>query len=199
MAELAVLATAAAGAAASAAPTLATVATIAGTGISALGAIQQGKAAKSAANFKAAQEQMQAQESRAAAQRSALERRREGDFAQSRLQARAAASGGSADDPTAIELGESIAARSEYGALTDVYRGENRARGLEDQAVATRMSGDAAMKGSMFSAAGTILKGAGSMYDRFNPTPSVSASGQGGPLAINEIGRRYYGDYGVGR
>lgn len=138
-----------------------------GTGISAMGSIAQGNAAKSMSNFKARQEEMQAQESRAAAQRTSLERRREGELVQSRLQARAAASGGAADDPGTIKLGEDIAARSEYMALTDQYVGENRARGLEDQAMGTRMTGSSLQRGSNLAAAGTLLSGAGSMFDKF--------------------------------
>lgn len=139
-----------------------------GTAVSAAGTLAAGADADKAYQFKARQEDMAAQESRASSQRGALEKRREGELIQSKLQARAAASGAGASDPGVVALGEDIAGRGEYESLMEMYKGENRARGLEDKAMASRMSGDAARTGSYFNAAGTIIKGATSMYDRFN-------------------------------
>lgn len=139
----------------------------AGTIVNTVGAIVQGQAQKDAADFQAAQAEQQAQESRAASQRQSMESRRKGMEALSTLQARAAASGGGADDPTVQKLGENIAGRSEYQALTDEYTGENRARGYQDRATAARMSGDAAVTGSYFKAAGTLLDGASGMFDKY--------------------------------
>lgn len=144
---------------------------VAGTGLSAASTIAGGKAAESDAKFRAAQLRQQGLESRAAGQRKAFEQRREGNLLMSRLQARAAASGGGADDPTVIKLGEDIAARSEYGALSEMFTGENRARGYEDSAAAALVSGKAAKQGSYLKAGGTILSGAGSMFSKFN-TPT---------------------------
>lgn len=151
--------------------------TAAGSAVSAMGTIAGGKAAEQAGmatqqsmNFRAKQEEMAAQESRAAAQKIALEKRHEGKLAQSTLQARAAAGGGGADDPTILNLSEDIAGRTEYLSLMEMYKGENRARGLEDQAIGSRMTGDAAFaegqmkkKAAKLSAIGTIIGGAGSM------------------------------------
>ena len=123
---------------------------------------------------------MAADESRAAAQRTMLEKRRESRFLQSKLQARAAASGGGADDPGVLDLTGDIAQRGEYDALMEMYRGENRARGLEDQATGSRMSGSAALyegeakkSASRLSAMGTIIGGASSMYGQYNKLPSA--------------------------
>jgi hypothetical protein len=97
---------------------------------------------------------------------------------QSTLQANAAASGGGAADPTIIGLGQDIAGRGEYQSLMDLYTGENRARGLEDQAMGSRMSGDAALaegkakqSASYLSAAGTLIGSAGSAYKTYK-TPA---------------------------
>ena len=150
--------------------------TAAGAGISAMGTIAAGNAAAQAGEagqasqyYRAKQEEMAATESRASAQRSAFEQRRKGKFLLSTLQARAAASGGGADDETVLDLAGDIAGRSEYDALFDMYRGENRARGYQDAAVGSRMTGDAARaegiakkKASRLSAIGTIVGGAGS-------------------------------------
>lgn len=156
--------------------------TAAGTAISAMGTIAGGNAAAEAGErqqeayyYRAKQEEQAAQESRASAQRAALEKRREGRFLQSKLQARAAASGGGADDPTVLNLSADIARRSEYDALFDMYRGENRARGLEDEAFGSRMTGDAARiegiqkkKASRIAAIGTIIGGASSMASTYS-------------------------------
>lgn len=158
-----------------------------GTVVSAMGTIASGKAQAQAAQtqaqmamYQAKQEDRKAQTERAAAQRSAIEERREGRFALSTLQARAAASGGGAADPTVIALGESIAGRSEYGALMETYKGEDKARGWEDQAILHRMQAGAfnaqasgATAGSSLSAAGTIIGGLGSAFSKFkSPTPN---------------------------
>lgn len=140
---------------------------------------QAGQAAQQAANFRAQQEDQAATEARAVAQRGAMEDRRKGDLLQSTLQARAAASGGGAADPTVINLGGGIEQRSEYDALFDMYKGENRARGLMDAATGDRYSGAAAaaegeakQNASYLAAAGTILGSAGSAYRTYNKLPS---------------------------
>lgn len=152
-------------------------ATAAGAGVSAMGTIAGGDAAAAAGrsqqqayDFKAKQEDMAGQEARASAQRQALEERRKGTLLQSTLQARSAAGGGAADDPTVVDLGGDLAQRSEYSALTDMYRGENRARGYEDSAAGARYSGlasvaegEARQRASRLSAAGTIIGAVGSM------------------------------------
>ena len=162
-------------------PVTLTVLSLVGAATSAAGTIMGGSAAadagartKSALDFRAKQDEQAAAESRAVSQRSAIDKRREGALFGSKLQARAAASGGGADDPTILDLGGDIAARSEYDALFEMYKGENRARGYEDSAAAARMSGDAAMaegeakkRASYLSAGGTIIGAAGSAYRRY--------------------------------
>lgn len=139
-----------------------------GTVVSGVGSLVSGQQQKDAADYQAAQYEQQAQESRAAGQRQAIEKRRQGEQVLSTLQARAAASGGGADDLTVQKLGENIAGRSEFQALTDQYTADNRAIGLQDKATATRMTGEAAQTGSYFRAAGTLIDGATGMYDKYD-------------------------------
>lgn len=101
---------------------------------------QGGLFAEQQGDFEAGQLRASAAETRAVAQREAFEKRRAGKLAMSTLIARAAASGGGATDRTVLRVGEQIADRSEYMALADMFTGESRARGLEDQATATKMS-----------------------------------------------------------
>jgi hypothetical protein len=150
----------------------------AGTIMGGNAAADAGKAQQQAQYFKAAQEEQAAQESRAAV---ALDKDREGRLLQSTLQARAAAGGGGASDPTIVNLAGGIAGRSEFESLLEMYKGENRARGLEDSAVGSRLSGDAAKAegdakktASYFSAAGTLIGSAGSAYKTYKGTPSPS-------------------------
>lgn len=158
---------------------------LAGSAVSAMGTIAGGNAAKAAGlagqqaqEFKAKQEEQAAQESRAVSQRAALDKRRQGDLALSTLQARAAASGGGAADPGVLTLAGDIAGRGEYEALFDMYKGENRARGLIDQAAGSRLTGEALRaegeakkRASRFSALGTIIGGVGSAASQFGGAP----------------------------
>jgi hypothetical protein len=167
-------------------PVTMTVATVASGALTAAGTLMGGSAAasagqsqKDASYFKAAEEDQAAQESRAAAQRSALDKDRQATLLQSTLQARAAASGGGATDPTVVGLGQDIAGRGEYQSLMDMYTGENRARGIEDQATGSRMTGDAQLaegkakqNASYLSAAGTLIGSAGSAYKTYNKLPA---------------------------
>lgn len=162
-------------------PVTMTVATVASGALSAAGTLMGGAAAADAGSraqqagyFKAAQEEQAAQESRAASQRQAQEKARNTRLALSTLQARAAAGGGSASDPGTLNLAGDIAGRGEYQSLMDLYTGENRGRGLEDQAIGSRLTADAAKAegeakrdASYLSAAGTLIGTAGSAYKTY--------------------------------
>jgi hypothetical protein len=166
-------------------PITMTVATLAGGALSAAGTIMGGNAAadagrrsQEAANFRATQEDMAAQESRASAQRVALDKGRETTLLESKLQARAAAGGGSASDPGVLDLTGDIAGRGEYESLMAMFTGENKARGLTDEATGSRLTGEAAaaegaakQSASYLSAAGTIVGSAGSAYRTYNRIP----------------------------
>jgi hypothetical protein len=144
---------------------------IAGGAATAVGTLAAGNAAKKSAYFKAAQEDMAANEARASSQRAAMEERRKGDLATSRIQALGAASGTDASSGDILKLSSDVEGRTEYQALADMYTGENRAEGLQDAAMGDRFSGDAAQTGSRYQAVGTLLSSGGSAYARFNGVP----------------------------
>jgi hypothetical protein len=144
------------------------IAQFAGPVLTAVGTIAGGAAAKEQADFKAKGLEMQANESRAASQRRAEERRQRGRLVLSQMQARAAASGTDATSGDVLGLTEDVAGRSEYQALTELYTGENRARGYIDQANSVRMSGENEKKGSFLKAASTIMGGARGIFSSFN-------------------------------
>lgn len=137
-----------------------------GTGISALGAIQQGRAAEAAAEFEAKQLEQKSAEERAAAQREAFMRRREGQLVMSRQQALAAASGAGAgtDAPTIVRLMTETAGAADYGARTSLYGGESRSRSLVAAARGRRASGRASLLGSYGSAFGQAARGFGRAF-----------------------------------
>ena len=128
---------------------------------------QQAKAEQQAANYKATIERQQAQEERASAQRKAFDKQRQTGLVQSQLQARAAASGGGAADPTVVNLSEDIAGQGAYQSLIDMWKGESRARGLENQADADIYSGNMRASALRSSATGTLLGGFSSLFSTF--------------------------------
>ncbi|RWL14888.1 MAG: hypothetical protein EOR57_31575 [Mesorhizobium sp.] len=123
-------------------------------------------AEKNAADFEAQQLEMKAKEETAAAQREALDKRREGAIINSRAQALAAASGAGAgtDAPTIVKLMGKTAGEAEYNAGTSMYGGLSRAAGLRDSAKGRRASGKASLLGSVFSGFGSAASGISKAY-----------------------------------
>lgn len=146
---------------------LAAVAGVIGTVVSAVGTIAAGNDAKNAAEFKAKQEEMRANEERAAGSRTMQAERRQKDLALSSLTARAAAASGDTTDAGVVELAGGIENEGELQALQAFARGENTARGYEDQAMASRMSGESAKRASFWRAGSTILEGGSSLYGKY--------------------------------
>ena len=138
-----------------------------GAASSASGTIAAGKAEKQAADYKAVQEEQQAMESRAIGQRQAFDERHKADVLNSTLTARAAADGGSATDPTAVTLGENIEGQGAYNALGQMFKGEDRARGLEDQATSDRATGQARLDGARAQATGTLFGSVAGLASKF--------------------------------
>ena len=147
---------------------LATIATIAGSFVSAAGTIAAGKAEQQAANYEAQQLEIRAKEEQAQAQQEARQYREQKERAQSSLRARAAASGFSATDPTALALNDEL---ERYGTLQEQmaqYGGKSRRVGTEAQATGARLTGRAKAIGAKYSAVGTILGGIGGGLSRYN-------------------------------
>jgi len=154
---------AAAGAAASAAPSLATIGTVtslAGAGLGVAGSIQSGKAAKAAGEFNAAELERSANDARAEASKKAREQREQEARVSSRQRAVAASSGaGTTGGEGYLDLIGDTAARGEEQALSELYIGEQRARGREGQAAISRWQGDVSQKKSYLQAAGHAVDG----------------------------------------
>lgn len=154
---------------------------VAATLVSAAGTIMSGNAARGAANYQAVQYEQQAGQERAASQRQAIEARRQAGLANSTVQARAAASGAGATDPTVLDIESDNAGTGEYNALAALYSGEEKARGLEMQAGATRYQGQQARKASLFKAGGTLLSGSYNASQIGSGQSLFDKYGAGGP------------------
>jgi hypothetical protein len=137
--------------------------TVAGTLQSRSAAEDQAASQSTALQAKAAADRMQANQEAAVAQRQAIDDRRKTQLVQSQLQARAAAGGGSAVDPSILTLSQGIAGQGEYNALSKLAAGETSGAALdyqatldEAQAARYRRAGDIAANAALFSGLGTL-------------------------------------------
>lgn len=148
-----------------------------GSGISAAGTIAGGNTAKTAGLLQQKADQYQADQVRAnegsdigAAQRQMLDTQLKTKQLSSSLEARGAAGGVNVGEGSALATEKSIAGRGSYQALMDLWNGQNKAVGDENQAKGLEYSGKVAawageqqQKQSRISALATIAGGAASM------------------------------------
>lgn len=147
---------------------------IAGTVMSAQSQKQAGKEQAQALNYQAEQMRVNAGQERAAAQRDAEEQRRGARLAGSRATALVAAGGGDTTDPTVVDILSGIDGEGEYRALTAMYQGEERARGLESGAAARSFEAKAAKRQANSQAIGTLFSG---FSKAFMPSGTALAGG----------------------
>lgn len=169
-------------------------ATAAGGSMSAMGTLAGGEYAKQAglmqqqnAEYQAKQAESNATQAIAAGQRKAADTNLQTKLAISTARASAGASGvdvGSGSPATA--QGE-LAQRGSYHALMDMFNGQSKATGLENEAAGMRYSGEAAkiggemqQKASYLSAAGTLAGSAGSMFANYGKINFPTSRGSAG-------------------
>ena len=128
--------------------TLSLIATGLGTAVTAGGTIAGANAQAAALDYQARAARVKSVQEEAVAQRGALESKRKGEVARSTLQARAAASGAGASDPTIADLAGDIGARSRYQSGLQMWQGQMRgwdyetdARAKESQSSAVKTAG----------------------------------------------------------
>ena len=134
-----------------------------GTLLTAKGELDQGKSANALAKYQAQQLEQNAGQEKAVAQHAAEEEQRKSELLASRAIAVAAASGAGALDPTVVKILQGIDAEGQLASMTQLYNGDERARGLTDQARATRYDGRSAKRAGRTRALTTLLTGAQSM------------------------------------
>ena len=168
-------------------------ATAASTAVGVAGEMSAGQNAAAMGQYQAKEYAIQGQTAEATGQRAMLEERRKEGLVLSSLQARAAADGGSATDPSVLNLGRQIAGRGEYNALMDLSQGKNQEAGLMNMGASAAYGGKIAQEGDLYSAVGTAASGIGSMAStlRFGMTPPYGGSSPGySPASM------YGGNYG---
>jgi hypothetical protein len=132
---------------------------IAGTAISALGSIQQGKSAQSAANANADNLEQNAAIERSQANQREEAKRREARMILGNQRAGFAQAGGGMGGSAADVMRQS-SINAELDALTLRYEGDLRARGMQAEAQQERFAGKVAKRAGYFNAASSILSGA---------------------------------------
>ena len=151
-------------------------------------AAAEGKAIQSAKEFEAQQMLVNAGQARATSQRKALAQQKQTKLVQSALQARAAASGGGALDPTVMDLAGDIAAEGDYRRRVALYEGDDATRIYQAGANLRRFEGEQAVRAGKIKqrsanigAGATLLSGIGmatafSKWGDPKPTPSISTT-----------------------
>lgn len=128
--------------------------------------------------YEADQARVNAGQVQAAAQRTAMEQRRQGAIVQSRALALAAAGGGSTSDPGIVNLIAGNAGEIAYRSAVALYEGEDKARTMEAFAKGKEYSGAMAVKSayqtadntrsaSRVGAFGDLVKGGASLFSAF--------------------------------
>lgn len=169
---------------AAAIPYVGTILGAAGGVRSAKASRKQGRQALLIAQQQATDLERQAIETKAIAQRQAIDQREQGELLISRAQALAAASGGSATDQTVLDVIADIDGEAAYRAAMSMYEGERDAQTLRTEAGYVRQGGiiakqesNARAKAYEMEAVSTLAKGATTFYDRY--TKAKLSSGLG--------------------
>lgn len=154
----------------------------AGTVVQTLGTLQAGREEQARYEYQQKVQEQQADEAFAAAQRDAQARYREGEFLLSQQRAGIAAGGGSVADASVIDLMSDTAAEVDLAARSDIYRGEQQARGYNDAAKIAGLDAQNAMSRARWQAAGGLFAGVSSMYSRFGQQARATAPSTGSNL-----------------
>jgi hypothetical protein len=131
---------------------------IVGTLLSAVGKFKGGEATQSSANYTADQLLQAGGQSMASAERGALDQTKRADLVASTVQARAAASGAGASDPTVTGIISKIAEEGQYRSLLALNKGQVANAEAVNKANAVRAEGQNAMTAGRINAIGTVLK-----------------------------------------
>lgn len=144
-------------------------------GLQALQQHKAGQAQSRLASVQAENYRSKAKQEQAVAQRKAYEHRKDAELRASRAIAVAAATGGTAQEKSVLELLGDISARGEYNALTETYQGDMKARDINYEAEITQEKGRSARRAANMQAVGTLFSTAASMAGGFK-TAGLTAS-----------------------
>ena len=147
------------------------------TGVSVVGQLQQGQAAKAAANAEARNAENLAAQTRDAAMQEAKRIRLAGDRTRGAARAQLAASGIDVNSGTAVTIEDDIGTNSELDAYNTLLTGDRKATSLQDSAAISRARGKNAVTSSMLGSVSTGLQGWKAVR-----APQVSAPGYAEPF-----------------
>ena len=123
-------------------------------------ALQLGQQQQAALNIQATQDL-------AVGSQQAAEAALETKYTLGTVQARAAATGGSATSPTVTDVSGAIAARGEYSALNDLYTAGQKAQGLQYQGQLAAYSGQIKDQAAQIQSGTTLLTGMGTLAAKY--------------------------------
>lgn len=135
--------------------------------VGAIGKLKSGEDAAQQGELQAIQLRANANASQASAQRQAVDVQRRTDLVSSRVTALAAASGGSATDPSVVTDIENIQGEGHYQAMSRLYNGEVQGQSLDNQADTTIREGNAKRTASYYSAASSVLSTGSNLYTKY--------------------------------
>ncbi|KRB51967.1 hypothetical protein ASE04_09640 [Rhizobium sp. Root708] len=137
--------------------------------------MEQGREDKARYQYEQKVNEQQADEAVAASQRDAAQRYKEGQFLLSQQRATVAGSGGSISDASVIDLMGDTADATAYAGQSEIYKGEQQARGYNDAAAVAGYNANSAMKAARIAAAGQLFGGVSSMFSRFGQQSAKTA------------------------
>ena len=132
----------------------------AGSVMSAIGALQQGEAAKSAADYNATIATQNAAIARQNAADKARQADRETYLRLGQIRANQGASGGNSGEGSVLDVIGDVAAQSELEKQQILYQGELQARGFTNDATLETFSGEAKQSSGYWKAGSELLSGA---------------------------------------
>ena len=165
---------------------------LAATAFSVAGKVQQGRAAKKAADSEAKQIDANARRERLAGKSRAEEEQRETARLMSDMSAIQGGSGFAASDAAAIRQVGDVAGVGKYNELSILYDSELNAKGLDRAASNTRKRGRAARKNAYLSAASTAFSGISSAMSG-GAVGSTGGGGGGSPTTNSYVANQPVG------
>jgi hypothetical protein len=146
-------------------------------GVSAVSSIQQGNAAKAAADFNATISMQNAEIARSDAAAQATQIERENAMRLGAIRTAQGKSGGAADTGSVLDVLGDQAAQGELEKQFAIYQGEQRARGFVNTANLDTASGKAAQKAGYMKAGAELLGGGAKSYDIYNRGTTLKRTG----------------------
>jgi len=167
---------------------------VAGTAMSAIGAIQQGRAQKAAADYNATINMQNAEIARRNAALEEKQAEREDYLRLGAIRAAQGKAGGMAGEGSVLDVLGDVAAQGELERQNIIYRGELNARGFTNTAQLDRFSGKQAQRAGYMKAGSELLTGGAQAYSAYTKLGRTGGSNSGYSDFVSGYTPRNYGD-----